>query len=75
MKAWFVKFWEVIKNAGAWLRKILEDANGNPSSKRIQAFFLIGIAVYIAIKIKDPVITGAFLTAALALQGITAAQR
>jgi hypothetical protein len=70
-----IKIWEAIKRAAIWLRRVLEDAEGVPSSKRIQSFILIAGALVVAFVMKDPVVTGVLLGAALGLQGITAFQR
>jgi hypothetical protein len=69
------KVLDAIKRAFAWIRKIFEDGDGIPSSKRIQSYILTAFALIVAVTVKDPIITGVILGAALGLQGITAFQR
>lgn len=75
MKAWFIKVWVGIKNAGAWLRKLFEDANGLPSSKRVMSGLLFLVAMIALFKGAEIGQFIAILSAALALQGVTALQK
>ena len=69
------KVWESIKAAGTWLRKLFEDPNGVPSSKRIMSAVLFGVAVKAVFSDVEigQVIT--LFSAALALQGVTVWQK
>jgi len=58
-----------------WMKGLFEDKDGNPSSKRIQAFILLGVGIAIAFKTSDPIITSVIFGAALGLQGVTAFQK
>ena len=58
-----------------WIKRLFEDAAGVPSSKRIQSFGLLTVAVIMALKGCEVALVGVLLGAALALQGITAFQK
>ena len=64
MKEWF-------KKAGKWLIGIFEDANGVPSSKRIQSFFLFAFGLVLAMSGLDWQIVAVVFGAALGLQGVS----
>ena len=74
MKAWLSKVWEAIKKVGAWIRKLFEDANGVPSSKRVMSGVLFCVALVALFRGVELGQFIAVLSAALALQGVTAWQ-
>jgi hypothetical protein len=69
------KVWDAIKRAAVWIRRVLEDADGTPSSKRVQSFGLIIFGCFLAANHYDVNILIVIFGAALGLQGITAFQR
>lgn len=75
MKVWLLKVWAGIKSAGTWLRKLFEDTNGVPSSKRVMSGVLFLVAMFALFKGVDLGQFIAILSAALALQGVTAWQK
>ena len=50
---------------------IFTDENGVPSSKRITSFVCIAVAIVIAFTVRDFAIATAFLSAGVALQGVS----
>ena len=70
-----MKFVEAIKAFFGWIRRMLEDGDGVPSSKRVQSWFLILFGCVLALTGYEWNIVGVCFGAGLGLQGVTAFQR
>jgi hypothetical protein len=66
------KVWEAIKAALLWIRRIFEDAEGLPSSKRVFGAFLVVSGTIYLFKSGDAVTGGVILGAGLGMFGVSA---
>lgn len=66
-----VKIWEAIKGAGRWVRRIFEDSDGLPSSKRVAGLGLIVTGAVYLIASGDPVGAGVLIGAGLGALGVS----
>lgn len=66
------KVWGAIKAALVWLRRIFEDADGLPSSKRVFGAFLVIAGTIYLMKSGDAVTGGVILGAGLGMFGVSA---
>lgn len=71
MKEWLGKIWSGVKSFCAWIRRVFEEKDGTPSSKRIFGAFLIITGVIYAIKDGDPLTVGILLGAGLGMFGVS----
>lgn len=65
------KLWDSIKSAGRWIRRIFEDKDELPSSKRIAGAALIGCGIGYLIDTQDHIGAGVLIGAGLAALGIS----